>query len=339
MAEEKKKESSGGKGAQPEQAEAKKRTPRRKPATRKKSVAKAKTETAPEPTPRVSVILPCLNEAASLEKLLPRIKEVIPDAEIVVVDDGSTDGSGQVAENHGARVVRHPRALGNGAAIKSGARQARGEILIFMDADGQHSAQDIPRLLARIEAGYDMAIGARRPDTQATWYRRYANILYNELASYMVNQRIPDLTSGFRAVRATQFREFLHLLPNGFSYPTTITMAFFRAGYAVDYIEISARQRIGPSHIKLLRDGFRFLLIISRVGTLYSPLKIFMPVSGGFFLLATFWYLVTMLDQGRFTNMSALLYSASVVVFLIGLVSEQITMLLYERHQALTDRE
>ena len=297
------------------------------------------TDDAPSEAVRVSVVLPCLNEVEALEKLLPRIRELLPEAEILVVDDGSSDGSGEMAKGHGARVVRHPRPLGNGAAVKSGARHASGEILVFMDADGQHAPQDIPRLLKRLDAGYDMVVGARRPDTQATWYRRYANQLYNGLASYMVNQEIPDLTSGFRAMRARRFREFLHLLPNGFSYPTTITMAFFRAGYAVDYIEIAARQRAGSSHIKLLRDGFRFLLIISRVGTLYSPLKIFMPISGIFFLLATFWYVVTLVDQGRFTNMSALLYSASVVVFLIGLVSEQITMLLYERHQPPSEAE
>lgn len=333
MADEEKTEGKVENDAQPEQAGARRPAERRKSAPRRKSVTKAET-TASEPTPRVSIVLPCLNEAAGLERLLPRLKEVMPEAEVVVVDDGSSDGSGQVAERHGARVVRHPRPLGNGAAIKSGARGATGEILVFMDADGQHRAQDIPRLLARLDHGYDMVVGARRTDTHATWYRGLANWLYNRLASYMVNQQIPDLTSGFRAVRASYFREFLHLLPNGFSYPTTITMAFFRAGYAIDYIEIAARQRVGASHIKLLRDGFRFLLIISRVGTLYSPLKIFMPVSGIFFLLASFWYLVTLMNQGRFTNMSALLYSASVVVFLIGLVSEQITMLLYERHQA-----
>jgi glycosyltransferase involved in cell wall biosynthesis len=282
------------------------------------------------PTEKISVILPAQNESAAIGSTLAAIARILPSAEIIVVDDGSTDATAEVAKAAGALVVRHPYSKGNGSAVKSGARAATGDTLVFLDADGQHDPADIPRLLARLDEGYDMAVGARQAGSQASLGRGMANRLYNRLASYMTGHRVEDLTSGFRAVRAKKFREFLYLLPNGFSYPTTITMAFFRAGYSVAYEPIHAARRIGKSHIKLFRDGLRFLLIIFKIGTLYSPLKLFLPFSILLFLLATGWYLRTYIEQSRFTNMSALFYTGSIVVFLMGLISEQITGLMYK---------
>lgn len=278
----------------------------------------------------ISIILPAKNESAAIGATVSSIRQHYPDAELIVVNDGSTDNTAAVAEAAGARVVHHPYSKGNGAAIKSGARAARGEILVFMDADGQHDPADIPRLLALIEQGHDMVVGARQKGSQASMGRGLANGLYNRLASWMTGHRVEDLTSGFRAVRADKFREFLYLLPNGFSYPTTSTMAFFRAGYSVAYVPIHAAKRIGKSHIRLLRDGSRFLLIIFKIGTLFSPLKIFAPVALVMFMLASGWYGYTLYSYGRFTNMSALLYSGAVMVFLMGLISEQITALMYK---------
>jgi glycosyltransferase involved in cell wall biosynthesis len=279
----------------------------------------------------ISVILPAKNEAAGLAKTLPGLRALLPDAEVIVVDDGSTDDTAAVAAAHGARVEANPYSMGNGAAIKRGARAAKGEILMFMDADGQHAADTIPRMLQGIEAGYDMVVGARGWDGQASVGRGLANGLYNRISSWMTGHPVRDLTSGFRAVRADKFREFLHLLPNGFSYPTTITMAFFRSGYAVAYEPIPVAQRIGRSHIRPLRDGLRFLLIIFKIATLYSPVKLFAPVSALFAALGLGNYAYTFHTEGRFTNMSALLLSAAVIVFLIGLISEQITNLTYRK--------
>lgn len=278
----------------------------------------------------ISIILPAKNEAAAIGATLASIRQHYPDAELIVVNDGSTDSTAEVAKAAGARVVNHPYSKGNGAAIKTGARAAHGDILVFMDADGQHDAADIPRLLATLEEGHDMVVGARQKGSQANMGRGLANGLYNRLASWMTGHRVADLTSGFRAVRASNFREFLYLLPNGFSYPTTSTMAFFRAGYSVAYVPIHAAKRIGNSHVRLLRDGSRFLLIIFKIGTLYSPLKIFAPVALVMFMLASGWYGYTLHSFGRFTNMSALLYSGTVIVFLMGLISEQITALMYK---------
>lgn len=280
-----------------------------------------------------SVVLPAKNESAAIGNTVRAIVAANPDAEIIVVNDGSTDDTAAVAQAAGARVVHHPYSKGNGAAIKTGARAATGEVIVFMDADGQHDPADIARLLEKLDAGHDMVVGARQRGSQASVGRGLANGLYNRLASWMTGHRVEDLTSGFRAVRADKFREFLYLLPNGFSYPTTSTMAFFRAGYSVAYVPIHAARRIGKSHINLLRDGARFLLIIFKIGTLYSPLKIFAPVAAAMFALGSFWYGWTYVHEGRFTNMSALLYTASVLVFLLGLISEQITALMYKDGQ------
>jgi glycosyltransferase involved in cell wall biosynthesis len=286
-----------------------------------------------EKSQSLSIILPAKNEAAALPELLTSLGKRYPRAELIVVDDGSTDDTAKVAKANGAHVVRHPYSMGNGAAVKSGARKAGGEILVFMDADGQHDVNDIPMLLDKLDSGFDMVIGARGSASQANFGRNIANRLYNRLASWVVGQTIPDLTSGFRAVKSGYFREFLHLLPNGFSYPTTITMAFFRAGYGVAYVPITAGKRVGKSHIHPLRDGVRFLLIIFKVGTLYSPLKIFFPISVLFFVLGLGRYLYTFTTSHQFTIMSALMFITAILVFLIGLVSEQITNLLFTLRQ------
>jgi glycosyltransferase involved in cell wall biosynthesis len=278
----------------------------------------------------VSVIIPAKNEAGSIGSVVDSLKAIFPTAEVIVVDDGSTDATGTIAKGCGARVISHRYSKGNGAAIKSGARNAGGEVLVFMDADGQHSPQDVKRLLEELSDDMDMIVGARSDASQAGKRRLVGNKLYNHIASWVVGHKIPDLTSGFRVVRAAKFKEFLYLLPNGFSYPTTITMAFFRAGYSVGYLPIEARARDGKSHIRLLRDGAKFLLIIFKIGTLYSPLKMFLPVSLGVAGTGLLYYLYTYIESQRFTNMSALLFSTSVLIFMMGLISEQITTLIYQ---------
>lgn len=279
----------------------------------------------------LSIVIPAKNESGAIAAVVANACLQYPDAEVIVVDDGSDDDTAKVAAEAGAMVVRHPESLGNGAAIKSGARAATGEIIAFMDGDGQHTASELAPLLKRLDEGYEMAIGARDTGSHANVGRLFANGLYNGIASMMSGRKILDLTSGFRAARAEKFKQFLYLLPNGFSYPTTITMAFLRSGYAITFEPISAAERVGKSHIRPIRDGVRFLIIIFKVATLYSPLKIFLPASGLFFATGLGYYAYTYVTTARFTNMSMLLFSASVIIFLIGLISEQITALTYSR--------
>jgi len=282
-------------------------------------------------TVKLSIVIPARNEAESLRDILPRLVDLVRAAEIIVVNDGSTDNTLAACAAFPVRVISHPYPKGNGAAIKTGARAARGDVIIFMDADGQHRPEDIPALLEKFNEGYDMVVGARQSGSQAGLHRAVANDVFSRFASWMVMQPIADLTSGFRVVRASRFRQFLYLLPNGFSYPTTITMSFFRAGYSVAYVPIhSPRRSNGASHVHPLRDGVRFLLIIIKIGTLFSPQKLFLPVSAGFFATGIGYYLYTYMTSGRFTNMSALLFISAVFTFLIGIVSEQISALHYK---------
>lgn len=279
----------------------------------------------------ISIILPARNEASALRRILPELGVAFPDAEIIVVNDGSTDETLAACTNFHVKAISHPYPKGNGAAIKTGARAATGEVLIFMDADGQHKPEDIPALLEKFDEGYDMVVGARVNGSQAGLHRAVANDLFSRFATWMVQQPVEDLTSGFRVVKADKFRKFLYLLPNGFSYPTTITMSFFRAGFGVAYIPIHTPKRAaGKSHIRPIRDGLRFMLIIIKVGTLFSPQKLFIPLSMAFFLTGLSYYLYTYLASGRFTNMSALLLISAVLTFLIGIVSEQISALHYK---------
>jgi glycosyltransferase involved in cell wall biosynthesis len=276
-----------------------------------------------------SVVIPAFNEGTVIGSLVRSVAAAARWREIIVVDDGSDDQTGDVAKAAGAEVIRHPYNKGNGAAVKSGIRQAAGEYVLILDGDGQHSPEDAPRLVARL-GEYDLVVGARSPATQASGARRAGNALLNWLASYLTGHQIPDLTSGFRAARRSHLCEFIHLLPNGFSTPTTTTLAFIKAGYNVTFEPTEARRRTGNSKIKLARDGFKFFLILLRVITIFSPLRIFMPVSLAALVLGSAYALWTIATQSHITNSSVLLIMFAVIVFLVGLVSEQISALRFE---------
>jgi glycosyltransferase involved in cell wall biosynthesis len=279
----------------------------------------------------VSIVIPAYNEAGSIGKLVERLKALHPEFEIIVINDGSSDDTASAAFDAGATVYSHPYNIGNGAAIKNGIRVASGDILVLMDADGQHDPADIERLLEYLPE-YDMVVGARSFIGQASIGRALGNKIYNWLASYVAKCQIQDLTSGFRAIKATVARNFVHLLPNTYSYPTTITLGVLRSGLSVKYIPIQTRKRkTGNSKIKLASDGVRFFMIIARICTLYSPMRIFLPVSFLMFFLGLVNYLYTYVRYARFTNMSALLFVTSILIFMMSLISEQITQMRFER--------
>jgi glycosyltransferase involved in cell wall biosynthesis len=277
----------------------------------------------------VSVVIPAFNEAATIGPVVQELAGAAAWAEILVIDDGSTDDTAARAAAAGARVVRHPYNKGNGAAVKTGIRSSTGEYILIIDGDGQHNPADAIRLAARL-GDYDLVVGARNPGTQAGLTRRAGNAALNNLASFLTEREIPDLTSGFRAARRECLLEFLHLLPNGFSTPTTTTMAFLRLGYNVAFEPVEARPRVGTSKIRLSRDGPTFLLIMLRVMTIFSPLRIFLPISFISFLTGTAYAVYTIVDQGKIPNGAVLLIMFAVIVFLVGLVSDQVAALRFD---------
>lgn len=281
----------------------------------------------------ISIIIPTWDEAGTIGSLVRQVGRKMPDAEIVVVDDGSSDGTAEAAAKNGARVIRHPYHMGNGAAIKSGIRASEGTLLVFMDGDGQHDPGDIADLLKTLEH-FEMVVGARNRLQQSSWARRLMNGIFNRLATYVTGFPIADLTSGFRILRAETARSLLPLLPNGFSWPTTSTLVLLRSGLSICYRPINARPRqSGRSRIRPLRDSLRFFLIILKICTLYAPFKIFLPVSGAMALLGAINYAYTYWTTGRFTNMSALMFSMAVIIFMMGLISEQISQISLLRQQ------
>jgi glycosyltransferase involved in cell wall biosynthesis len=284
-------------------------------------------------TVKISVIIPCYNESQTIGQLVNNISNLYPDFEIIVINDGSTDDTAVAAEEAGATVYIHPYNIGNGAAVKSGIRHAKGEILVFMDGDGQHDPKDIARLIEYIP-DYDMVVGARFITSQASVGRALGNKIYNWLASYVAKFKIQDLTSGFRAVKSDLARQFLYLLPNTYSYPTTLTLSALRSGRPLQYIPIEVKNRkTGKSNIGLFKDGVRFFMIIVKICTMYSPFRIFLPVSFTTFLIGFCYYLYTFFLWGRFTNMSALLFTTSVVIFMMGLISEQVCQMRFEKSE------
>ena len=281
----------------------------------------------------VSIIIPAHDEAQTIGDLILKIRALYPEFEIIVINDGSTDDTAAVARDAGATVYSHPYNIGNGAAIKSGIRIASGDILVFMDGDDQHDPDDIEKLLKYFPE-FDMVVGARSKGDHASLGRTFGNTAYNWLASYVTKFRVEDLTSGFRAVKSDIARKFLYLLPNTYSYPTTLTLSVLRSGRTVKYVPIKAKmRRSGKSGISMFRDGVRFFMIIIKICTLYSPFRIFLPVSFLIFLTGLTYYLYTFFAWGRFTNMSALLFTTSIVIFMMGLVSEQICQMRFDRSE------
>jgi glycosyltransferase involved in cell wall biosynthesis len=282
----------------------------------------------------VSIVIPVFNEAHVLGEVIEKVRALdLAQAEIIVIDDGSTDGSAEVALHAGASVIRHPYNIGNGAAVKSGIRASRGELIVLMDGDGQHKPEDIPKLIAAAP-DYHMVVGARAKGSKLRLHRYAANLVYNLLASYVTQFKVQDLTSGFRLLNRRDAVRFIDLLPNTFSYPTTLTLAFLRSGLTLKYVPIQTLYRSGQSKISLVTDGIRFLLIITKIATLFSPFRVFLPVSIIFFAAGLANYIYTYVTEHRFTNMSALMFTTAVVIFMLGLVSEQIALLRMERQQS-----
>jgi glycosyltransferase involved in cell wall biosynthesis len=302
------------------------------------------TSTAPTAPARgydypLSIVIPAYNEADAVHNVITKARALRPEAEIIVVDDGSSDNTSRVAQDAGARVFRHPYNKGNGAAVKTGLRNARGDVVLLLDADGQHPPEDIERVLDQI-GEYDLVVGARTRQSESAWVRDLGNSVFNNLATYLSGRRIPDLTSGFRAMKRELIMEFIHLLPNLYSYPTTSTLAFIKAGYNVTFVPITARKGTGRSNTKIIRDGVRAIVIIFRMITLFAPMKIFLPIGLFLFLAGVVYGLANIFLAGinRIPNGSVLLILSSLFIFLFGLISEQISAMRFESSQRIITR-
>jgi len=281
---------------------------------------------------KLSIVMPGYNEEKAIAPVIKKLKCSFGDAEIIVVNDGSSDRTAEIAREAGAKVVDHAYNIGNGAAVKTGIRHSSGDVIVLMDADGQHDVADISRLLEFIPQ-YDMVVGARDSASDVWFHRKMANKIYNLFASYVTKHKINDLTSGFRAMKRSHALKFVYLLPNTFSYPTTLTLSFLRSGRSIKFVPIKTHYRVGKSKIKLFVDGPRFFLILTKIATLFSPLRIFLPVSCFFFLSGLVYYIYTFITAHRFTNMAMLLFMTSVIVFMLGLISEQVSQLRFQRSE------
>lgn len=291
--------------------------------------------TPDEPAPySLSIVIPAYNEGDAVGAVIHKARALRPHAEILVVDDGSRDNTSEAARAAGARVVRHPYNKGNGAAVKTGLRNATGDVVLLLDADGQHPPEDIERVLSGI-GEYDLVVGARTRQSESAWIRDFGNAIFNNLATYLSGRKIPDLTSGFRAMKRDIVLDFIHLLPNLYSYPTTTTLAFIKAGYNVAFVPITARKGTGRSNTRIVRDGTRAIVIILRMITLFAPMKIFLPISIALFLLGVLYGIVNIFIWGmsRIPNGSVLLILSSLFIFLFGLISEQIAAMRFESSQ------
>ena len=295
----------------------------------------------PEALPfSVTVVFPAYNEGKVIGRVLERVRAYLPDAELMVVDDCSADDTPAQAAAAGARVERHPVNRGNGAAVKTGIRRASGDVILLMDADGQMEPRYIPLILGTMAEGFDMVVGARSRATQGdTLARRLGNQALDSLGSYLVEAPLRDLTSGYRAMRRTVIEEFIHLLPNRYSYPTTSTLALTKAGYSVGFVEIAGQHRqAGRSGQKLLRNGIRFGLIILRMISLFAPLRVYFPMAIVLFLLGLAAFLLGLFIgpepfRLKVPGSSVVLFTGSMIVFMFGLLAEQIAALRFQRKE------
>lgn len=278
----------------------------------------------------LSIILPVYNEKGVIDNIYPRIVDIFSKWEIakelLIIDDGSDEVLSLDLLVPWARIIRHSVNMGNGAAIKTGIRNAKGEKCVIMDADGQHLPEDAIKLVEKLDQ-YVLVVGARDFKTTGTFHRNLANQIYSKLASYTSGAQIPDLTSGIRAFRREEVLQIIHLFPNRFSCPTTMTLGLIYLGYQVGFQRINVMKRDGKSKIRIFSDGTRFLLVILKISTLFSPLKIFFPLSLSLFLLGLINYFSVLIFWHRFSLWSVVLLTNAITIFMIGLVAEEISSL------------
>lgn len=283
---------------------------------------------------KISIIIPAYNEAGSIGDVLNMLHDWRERAEIIVVDDASTDRTAEIAQAAGVRVIRHLRRKGYGAGLKTGIRAAAGDIVVMMDADSEHNAEQIARLLDAL-GDNDMVVGARGKGSHAPLLRRPLKWLLFQVANYLAQTKIPDLNSGFRAVRKGVVKLFLHILPNGFSFSTTLTLALFKEGYNIAYVPITTAPRVGTSTVDPIRDGFNTIMLIIRVIALFDPLRVFLPTSTALFSIGVIYWLLDIIYRQHLNVPSGavMVILASVIVFMFGILADQVSAIRREKYE------
>ena len=272
----------------------------------------------------ITIVIPAYNEEKGIGNVLLNLKKLVSDYQLLVIDDGSTDNTFEIVKNSGVNVVCHKYNKGYGAALKTGLRNAKTSVVLYIDADGQHNPEDIDRIAEHIDE-YDMVVGARTKKSTVSLLRRPGKKILSITANYLSGHQIPDLNSGFRAIKKNKAMEFMHILPNTFSFTTTITLAFLKSGYDVKYVPIQTIDRVGTSKIKPFRDGFRFIMLIVRTITLFDPLKVFLPISIALFTIGMVYGLYTLISALNISDASVIMITASILIFFFGLLADQIS--------------
>ena len=282
----------------------------------------------------VSIIIPAYQEEEAIGQVVANVLRVARELgcpyEVLVVDDGSTDNTGGAARYAGAQVLVHPYNRGYGAALKTGIRAATSRTVLFLDADGQHDPEDIRCLLAERKV-YDMVVGARRRSQGAPLWRKPGKLFLGWLANNLTGRNIPDLKSGFRAIAREMALRFLPIMPDGFSFSTTSTIAAFRGGYKVQYIPIQVAHRVGKSTVTMI-DGFKTIMLIIRIVTLFAPLRVFLPVSAATFVLGVGFVIQGYLSAGAASIKGIMVILASILFFLFGILVDQVTAIRRGEH-------
>jgi glycosyltransferase involved in cell wall biosynthesis len=282
----------------------------------------------------VSIVIPAYNEGEAIGETLTDLFSVIGEStrryEVIVIDDGSADDTGAMAESNGARVVRHRKNKGYGAALKTGVLASQAEIVVFYDADNQFDPKDIERIVEEAKDA-DAVLGARTSKSYAPFSRKGGKKLLSWLANYLSRQKIPDLNCGLRAIHRDVLLGYLHLLPNGFSASTTTTLVLLREGYDVKFVPITVKKRIGKSTVRPLQDGMDTALLVVRLTTLLDPFRVFGPMSFFFFVFGCVWGLRYLIHGKGLSIASLFLLVSSVIIFFFGLVADQVASLRRER--------
>jgi glycosyltransferase involved in cell wall biosynthesis len=280
----------------------------------------------------ISIIIPAFNEEEVIGSVVQSIHSAFPDSEIIVVNDGSTDNTAAELSKSGVIILNHDLNRGYGASLKTGARAARRDYVLFCDGDGQHSVEDVRRLMNECD-GYDLVVGARKSDSHRPFLRRPGKFVMRKYSEFLAGTKIPDLNSGLRIFKRDTLMRYLHLMPDGFSFSTTSTFTMIKSNRKYKYIPITVQKRIGKSSVRQLKHGPQALMLMLRLAVLFEPLKLFLWIAGILFILSLASLAIDMCSAGGFSDTTVILSIATIIIFMSGLLCDQVSAMRREKHE------